>query len=64
MDRLMPVLHNLESGGQTWRENKVPLERVLTINEPIGDACPSVWNRVKQRIEALFAEADRHSPRM
>lgn len=54
MDRLMPVLHNLESGGQTWRENDVPLERVLAINEAIGEACPAVWADVVERIRSLF----------
>lgn len=54
MDRLMPVLHNLESGGVTWRENDVPLERVLAINEAIGQACPAVWADVVERIRSLF----------
>ena len=54
MDRLMPVLHNLESGGLTWRENDVPLERVLAINDAIGEACPAVWADVVERIRSLF----------
>jgi putative hydrolase of HD superfamily len=26
MDRLMPVLHNIYNKGQSWRENRIPLE--------------------------------------
>lgn len=51
MDRLMPVLQNLESGGQSWRENKVPIERVLAVNAAIGEALPAVWKDIRMRIE-------------
>jgi putative hydrolase of HD superfamily len=54
MDRLMPVLHNLENGGQTWSENDVPLDRVLAVNEAIGSACPAVWERIRGRIVEHF----------
>jgi hypothetical protein len=32
VDRLMPVLQNLKNGGQSWRGNNVPLEKVLEVN--------------------------------
>ncbi len=51
VDRLMPVLQNLENGGQSWRENKVPMERVLTVNAAIGEALPAVWERVRTLVE-------------
>ncbi|HLQ65971.1 MAG TPA: HD domain-containing protein [Candidatus Limnocylindrales bacterium] len=47
MDRLMPVLHNLESHGQSWRENNVSLEKVLSVNAVIGEVLPAVWERVQ-----------------
>ncbi len=50
MDRLMPVLQNLENDGQSWRENNVPLEKVLAVNAAIGEALPSVWEHVRERI--------------
>jgi 5'-deoxynucleotidase YfbR-like HD superfamily hydrolase len=52
VDRLMPVLQNLENGGQSWRENDVPLERVLAVNAAIGEALPSVW----EHVQALIGE--------
>jgi 5'-deoxynucleotidase YfbR-like HD superfamily hydrolase len=53
VDRLMPVLQNLENGGQSWRENKVPFEKVLAVNAAIGEALPSVWEHVQLRLGAI-----------
>ena len=56
LDRLMPVLQNLDRGpAGSWREHSVPLDRVKEINRCIGDALPAVWAEVEPRIEALFA---------
>lgn len=55
MDRLMPVLHNLESGGRTWREHGITLDQVIAVNQAIGTACPAVWRHVRGRIEQHFA---------
>lgn len=62
MDRLMPVLQNLRNNGQSWRENGVPREKVLAINAAIGEACPPVWEHVRERIEGVF-DAGRDGPR-
>lgn len=55
IDRLMPVLHNLFNDGQSWRENKVPLSKVLSVNVAIGHAVPAVWRELEGRIRALAA---------
>jgi putative hydrolase of HD superfamily len=52
VDRLMPVLHNLKNNGQSWRENKVPFEKVLAVNAVVGEVLPSVW----EHVQALFRE--------
>jgi len=52
VDRLMPVLQNLRNEGQSWRENGIPLERVLAVNAAVGDALPAVWEEVR----ALLAD--------
>jgi len=54
VDRLMPVLQNLENGGQSWRENDVPLEKVLAVNAAIGEALPSVWEDLEVVIRERF----------
>ncbi|HSQ58886.1 MAG TPA: HD domain-containing protein [Acidobacteriota bacterium] len=50
VDRLMPVLQNLANGGQSWRENGVGIDQVLSINAGIADAAPSVWEEVRRRL--------------
>jgi putative hydrolase of HD superfamily len=55
IDRLMPLLQNLKNNGQSWRENKVPLEKVLAFNSAIGKACPAVWEYAQE----LIAQAAR-----
>ncbi len=55
IDRLMPVLHNLQSGGQSWNENRVTLEKILSVNAAIGNAMPTVWEEVQAAILKLAA---------
>ena len=55
VDRLMPVLQNLKNHGQSWRENNVPLEKVLAVNAVIGKALPSVWEDVQALIGGFAA---------
>ena len=55
VDRLMPVLQNLKNGGQSWRENSIPLEKVLAVNAVIGEALPSVWENVRALIGDIAA---------
>ena len=61
VDRLMPVLQNLNNSGQSWIENRVSLEKILKVNAPIGTALPSVWQYVQSLI-AQFAESTPLSP--
>lgn len=61
IDRLMPVLQNLRNHGQSWMENSVPIERVLSVNAVIGNALPSVWQHVQSLIHD-FAAATRFVP--
>ena len=55
IDRLMPVLQNTRNNGQSWRENQIPIDRVLAINAAIGDALPAVWEQVRPLIEEFAA---------
>ena len=57
VDRLMPVLHNLRNSGQSWKENNVPLEKILTVNSAIGIALPTVWFYVETLIKEFAAES-------
>src|ERR1700687_2088812 len=51
-DRAMPVLLNLASGGQSWRENHISHERVVRrIGPPIKAGCPALWDYLEARLE-------------
>lgn len=52
MDRLMPVLHNLNNGGQSWRENGISKQQVLEKNAKIGEGAPELWQWLLGQIEA------------
>ncbi len=54
IDRLMPILHNLQRDGGTWREHGIELEQVLAVNAVTGEVLPEVWDQVRARVTACF----------
>lgn len=56
IDRLMPVLHNVQRGGGTWAEHGIELEQVLAVNVVTGEALPEVWDEVRAQVIACFDE--------
>lgn len=57
MDRLMPVLLNLQKKGQSWKENHVSKTQVLQgAVGKIEDGCPEVAHWLRQELDK--AEAD------
>lgn len=55
-DRAMPVLLNLANDGQSWRENGITCETVLSrVGPPIQAGCPAMWAYLEQRIRAAQA---------
>jgi putative hydrolase of HD superfamily len=57
IDRLMPVLHNLQRGGGTWREFGITLDQVLAVNSVTGEALPEVWDQVRAQVISCFDRA-------
>lgn len=52
VDRAMPVLLNLANNGQSWRENGITYERVMSrVSPPIKTGCPSLWTWIETRLE-------------
>jgi putative hydrolase of HD superfamily len=52
VDRSMPVLLNLASEGQSWKENGISYERVVKRIEPeIKAGCPALWEYLRVRLE-------------
>ncbi len=51
-DRAMPVMLNLASNGQSWRENGISHERVVRrVGPPINAGCPALWDYLEARLE-------------
>ncbi|MEI7345727.1 HD domain-containing protein [Dickeya chrysanthemi] len=56
IDRVMPVLMNLHNGGQSWVENGIRLEQVLSRNDFIRDINPALWGYLKRHLEDAQAK--------
>jgi 5'-deoxynucleotidase YfbR-like HD superfamily hydrolase len=54
VDRVMPVLQNLYNNKQSWTENGVTKEQILTKTAYIGDASASVWQAISEKINLAF----------
>lgn len=51
-DRAMPVILNLANKGQSWRENGITYERVVSrVGPPIKAGCPALWAYLENRLE-------------
>ena len=52
IDRVCPVLQNLEQQGQSWNRHNISRQRVLEKSENIADASPELWNEIKAQLLA------------
>lgn len=53
VDRAMPVLLNLNNGGQSWRDNGIRYEQVMKrVEGQISAGCPALWEHLRERLEA------------
>ncbi|MDF2232867.1 HD domain-containing protein [Albimonas sp. CAU 1670] len=56
LDRMQPVLLNLETGGGTWPEFEVSEKQVMDrCGPPIERGAPRLWPRLRDRVRAHFA---------
>lgn len=46
IDRLMPVLQNLQNGCQSWVEHNITIEQVLVKNRVVEKSNPELWKWV------------------
>ena len=52
MDRTIPIILNLSNNGQSWRENGISYEQVVTRNGPAAEAgCPALWAYLKEKLD-------------
>ena len=57
IDRVQPVIANLETGGGTWLEYEVTQEQLNSrVAGKVNAGAPEVWKALSRRIDAWFAE--------
>ena len=58
IDRVQPVVSNLETGGQSWTDYDVTREQVETrVGVKVNRGAPALWSALSHRIDAWFAGA-------
>jgi putative hydrolase of HD superfamily len=56
LDRVQPVMHNIESGGGTWIEYSVTAEQLDTrVGSKVRRGAPRLWEWVRARSQRFFA---------
>lgn len=58
LDRLMPVLHNVYTGGRSWREHGITADMVLARNASMANGSPALWELARTAIEQAVARGD------
>ena len=57
IDRVQPVISNLESGGTSWIDYNVTREQVQTrVGDKVNRGAPAIWENLKNRIDAWFVK--------
>ncbi len=54
IDRVMPILQNLYNNKQSWLENNITKEQILTKTAYIGDGSAEIWETIAEKINAAF----------
>lgn len=56
IDRVQPVISNLETGGGTWPEYEVTLAQLdIRVGQKVCHGAPDVWTAIRPRVEVWFA---------
>ena len=61
VDRLMPLIQNVETGGKTWQKNHISESQVLERCLPIKDVSAVLWNHAKLLIKSSVAKGILHN---
>lgn len=57
IDRVQPVVANLESGGGTWPEyNVTPAQLETRVGVKVARGAPAIWAALKTRIDSWFLQ--------
>lgn len=56
IDRIPPLLQNLNGHGHSWRENQVSEQQILTLNSRISRGSSRVWSVLKTKLNSAFRD--------
>lgn len=51
IDRVPPLLHNLNGNGHSWKDNNVPKEKVFDLNSRIAKGSSVLWDILKEKLD-------------
>lgn len=58
IDRVQPVVSNLESGGLSWLDYNVTVDQIETrIGIKVQKGAPAIWGVIKARVDSWFAKS-------
>ena len=54
IDRVMPILQNVNNNNQSWVENGISKEQILDKTAYIADGSEILWESISEKIEKAF----------
>ena len=56
IDRVPPLLHNLNGNGHSWKDNNVPKEKVFALNSRIAKGSTALWDVLKGKLDKAVVD--------
>ncbi len=56
IDRVPPLLHNLNGKGHSWSKHNVPKEKVFDLNSRIAKGSQPLWDVLKSKLDKAVEE--------
>ena len=56
IDRVPPLLHNLNGNGHSWKDNNVPKEKVFDLNSRIAKGSTALWEILKRKLDKAVVD--------
>lgn len=53
IDRITPVLHNLHGNLHSWKENNIPVEKVIQVNSSIKHGSEMLWEIIESKLNKV-----------
>ena len=56
MDRMLPLLQNIQSNGGSWVKHNISKTQVLKRNNYLEETCPQLWNYACEQIDLAVSK--------